>query len=423
MGFLRRKSYELLSSLLGGGSSSSLMIFGQGTPAGKVVTPGNALQISTVWSCNRILSESVGMLPFSVYKRLGPDANVKAPDHPYHRLLHDEPNPEMSSMDFRMCMTSALCLWGNAYAEVVRNGSGKAVALWPLPAQLVDPSRDQNNNLVYKYTPAKGGPQVLQAKDVLHLRTMSFDGIRGVSPITQGKNCIGLAMALEEYASRFFANGGIPGIVLQHPGKLGIEAAENIRKSWKSLYGGVENSNEVAVTEEDMKLTVVGVDPQKAQSVEARRFQIAEAARLYRMQLHLVDEMSQATFSNIEQQSIEFVTYTLMPYLKVWEQAIQRTLFAENEKATYFSEFNVDGLLRGDIASRYAAYAIGRNGGWLSSNDIRRFENLNPIEGGDVYLQPLNMVPIGTPPLQIPATPNKKLLAIRMALAQLEEAA
>ena len=252
---------------------------------------------------------------------------------------------------------------------------------------------------------------------------MSFDGIRGVSPITQGKNCIGLAMALEEYASRFFANGGIPGIVLQHPGKLGIEAAENIRKSWKSLYGGVENSNEVAVTEEDMKLTVVGVDPQKAQSVEARRFQIAEAARLYRMQLHLVDEMSQATFSNIEQQSIEFVTYTLMPYLKVWEQAIQRTLFAENEKATYFSEFNVDGLLRGDIASRYAAYAIGRNGGWLSSNDIRRFENLNPIEGGDVYLQPLNMVPIGTPPLQIPATPNKKLLAIRMALAQLEEAA
>jgi HK97 family phage portal protein len=174
-----------------------------------------------------------------------------------------------------------------------------------------------------------------------------------------------------------------------------------------------------------MSLHVVGVDPQKAQSVEARKAQIEEIARVYRMQLHMLGDLDHATFSNIEQQSIEFVTYTLMPYLKIWEQAIQRTLFAENEKATYFAEFNVDGLLRGDIASRYAAYAIGRSWGWLSANDICAMENRNPVEGGDIYLQPLNYVPVGTPPapVQMPATPNKKLLAIRMALQQLEEAA
>ncbi len=401
------------------------MVFGQGTPAGKIVTPGSALQVSAVWTCNKILAECVGMLPFNVFERLDADDNRKAIEHPYYRLLHDEPNPEMSSMDFRMCMTSALVLWGNAYARIMRNGSGRAVALWPLPAQLVDPSRDQNDNLVYKYTPGKGGPQTLQATDVLHLRTVSFDGIRGVSPISQVKNSIGLALALEEYASRFFANGGIPGVVLQHPGKLGPDAIENIRKSWKSLYGGVENSNEVAVTEEGMKVDVLGIEPGKAQAVEARKFQLGEIARIYRMPPHMLADLDRATFSNIEEQAIEFVTYTLMPYLAVWEQAIQRTLFAENEKARYFSEFNVDGLLRGDIASRYAAYAIGRQWGWLSQNDVRRLENMNRIEGGDTYLEPMNMVPVGTPaaPQQIPAKPNKKLLAIRQALAQLEKEA
>lgn len=402
---LRKKAYELLSSLLGTGGVSTF-VFGRPTSSGKVVSPGSAMQVTAVWTCNKILGECVGMLPFGVYKQAG-ESRSPATRHAVHRLLHDEPNPEMSAIDYRMAMTSALCLWGNSYSKIARRKDGTPVALWPLPSQLVRADRDKGN-LVYKYTPAAGGSEVLRASDVLHVRGMSYDGINGISPISLLGNAIGLAMALEEYASRFFSNGGVPSLVLQAPSELGAEAIKNIRASWKSLYGGVENSNEVAVLEQGMTVKEMGTTPDKAQSVESRKFQLGEIARIYRMPPHMLADLERATFSNIEQQSIEFVTFTLMPWLTMWEQAVNRSLFSEEEKGTYFAKFNVDALLRGDTASRYAAYAIARQWGWMSADDVRAKEDMNPIpDGGDQYLVPMNMIPADSKPIPAPTTTRK----------------
>lgn len=400
---LRKKAYELLSSLLGTGGVSAF-VFGRPTPSGKIVSPGSAMQVTAVWTCNKILSECVGMLPFGVYKQSGVSRSP-APKHPLHRLLHDEPNPDMSAIDYRMAMTSALCLWGNAYSKIARRGDGTPVALFPLPSQLVRPGRI-NGNLVYNYTPASGGPQVLKASDMLHVRGMSYDGISGLCPISLLGNAVGLAMALEEYASRFFSNGGVPSLVLQAPNEVGAEAIKNIQESWDAMYGGAENSNKTAVLEQGLTIKEIGTTPDKAQSVESRKFQLGEIARIYRMPPHMLADLDRATFSNIEQQSIEFVTYTLMPWLSMWEQAVNRSLFTDTEKGTYFAKFNVDALLRGDTASRYAAYAIGRQWGWLSADDVRAKEDLNPLpEGGDQYLIPMNMIPADGPrPTPAPTT-------------------
>jgi HK97 family phage portal protein len=335
----------------------------------------------------KILAETESSLPFSVYERTA-DGTQPASNHPVHELLHDAPNPEMSAMDFRMSQTAQLALWGNCYSRIARNVSGQVIALWPLQSRLMQVKRDSRGELLYSYNAKTSIPQADPA-----CRTLSFDGINGISPIAQLSNPVGLAMALEEYASGS-SNGAIPAIALEHPKTLSPKSIENIRGSFKGLYGGLENAHEVAVAEEGMQIKVLGTDPQKSQSIESRRFQIGEIARIYRIPLHLLGDLERATFSNIEQQSLEFVTYTLMPWLEIWEQAVNRSLFTPAERRRYFCEHNVAGLLRGDLDSRYRAYATGRQWGWLSVDDIRRLENMNAIgqkAGGDAYLVPLNM--------------------------------
>lgn len=235
----------------------------------------------------------------------------------------------------------------------------------------------------------------LQPSDVLHIPGLGFDGLVGYSPIAMAKNAIGMAIACEEYGAKFFANGAAPGGVLEHPGT--IKDPQRVRESWQSTFGGSGNANKIAVLEEGMKYTPIGISPEQAQFLETRKFQINEIARIFRVPPHMVGDLEKSSFSNIEQQSLEFVKYTLDPWVIRWEQSIQRSLLNSEEKKKCFAKFNVEGLLRGDYQSRMNGYAIGRQNGWMSANDIRELENLDRIpaeDGGDLYLINGNMLPL-----------------------------
>ena len=373
-----------------------------GSSSGKVVTERSAMQMTAVYACVRILSEAIAGLPLHMYRYKEDGGKEKALDHPLYLLLHDEPNPEMSSFVFRETLMTHLLLWGNAYAQIIRNGKGEVVALYPLMPNKMTVSRDETGQLYYTYQKSQEElPKdntytvTLHPSDVLHIPGLGFDGLVGYSPIAMAKNAIGLAIATEEYGSKFFANGAAPSGVLEHPGT--IKDPKRVRESWMSQFGGSANSNKIAVLEEGLKYTPISISPEQAQFLETRKFQINEIARIFRVPPHMVGDLEKSSFSNIEQQSLEFVKYTLDPWVVRWEQSIQRTLLTPEEKKTYFVKFNVEGLLRGDYQSRMSGYATARQNGWMSANDIRELENLDRIpaeDGGDLYLVNGNMLPL-----------------------------
>ena len=395
-------------------AGSTYTFYMGGTTSGKTVTERSALQMTAVYSCVRILSEAVAGLPLHLYRYKEDGGKEKALDHPLYRLLHDEPNPEMSSFVFRETLMTHLLLWGNAYAQVIRNGKGEVIALYPLMPNKMSVDRDENGRLYYTYyrgsdeaMKSRDFAVILQPSDVLHIPGLGFDGLVGYSPIAMAKNAIGMAIACEEYGAKFFANGAAPGGVLEHPGT--IKDPQRVRESWQSTFGGSGNANKIAVLEEGMKYTPIGISPEQAQFLETRKFQINEIARIFRVPPHMVGDLEKSSFSNIEQQSLEFVKYTLDPWVTRWEQSIQRALLSQGEKAVYFAKFNLEGLLRGDYQSRMNGYAIGRQNGWMSANDIRELENLDRIpaeEGGDLYLINGNMLPLRDAGAFANTTPN-----------------
>ncbi len=383
-------------------AGSSYAFFMGGTTSGKTVTERSAMQMTAVYSCVRILAEAVAGLPLHLYRYTANGGKEKAIDHPLYRVLHDEPNPEMSSFVFRETLMTHLLLWGNAYAQVIRNGKNEVIALYPLMPNKMSVDRDSNGQLYYSYY--RGADEairdtqntvILKSTDVLHIPGLGFDGLVGYSPIAMAKNAIGMAIACEEFGAKFFANGAAPSGVLEHPGT--IKDPSRVRDAWQSQFGGSANSGKVAVLEEGMKYTPISISPEQAQFLETRKFQINEIARIFRVPPHMVGDLEKSSFSNIEQQSLEFVKYTLDPWVIRWEQSIQRVLLSHDEKTSYFAKFNLEGLLRGDYQSRMNGYAIGRQNGWMSANDIRELENLDRIpteEGGDLYLINGNMLPL-----------------------------
>lgn len=369
-------------------------LFGR-TTSGKPVNERTAMQTTAVYACVRILAEAVASLPLHVYEYQDDGGKKLVHDHPLYYLLHDEPNPEMTSFVFRETLMSHLLIWGNAYAQIIRDGVGRVLGLYPLLPDKMEVQRDDKGNIYYVYsrnsdenpTFKEYGNIKLKAEDVLHIPGLGFDGLIGYSPIAMAKNAVGMTLACEEYGASFFANGANPGGVLEHPGVL--KDPSKVRESWNSVYRGVSNAHKIAVLEEGMKYQQIGIPPEEAQFLETRKFQINEIARLYRIPPHMVGDLDKSSFSNIEQQSLEFVKYTLDPWVIRWEQSLQRSLLLPGEKGKYFIKLNVDGLLRGDYQSRMNGYAVGRQNGWFSANDIREMENMNPIpdeEGGNLYL-------------------------------------
>jgi len=356
------------------------------TSSGKTVNGRTAMQTTAVYSCVRILSETIASLPLHTY-RYTVKGKEKAGDHQLYNLLHAEPNPEMTSFVFRETLMSHLLLWGNAYAQIIRDGRGQILALYPLLPDRMSVDRTKSGELYYTYNSDNNGLLTLRSDDVLHIPGLGFDGLIGYSPIAMAKNAIGMAIATEEYGAKFFANGANPGGVLEHPGI--VKDPKRVRESWNAVYQGSDNAHRIAVLEEGMKFNAIGIPPEQAQFLETRKFQLNEIARIFRIPPHMIGDLEKSSFSNIEQQSLEYVIYTLDPWVIRWEQALQKALFSATEKKEYFIRFSVDGLLRGDYASRMSGYAVGRQNGWLSSNDIRELENLNSIpeeQGGDLYL-------------------------------------
>ena len=369
-------------------------LFGR-TTSGKPVNERTAMQTTAVYACVRILAEAVASLPLHVYEYQDDGGKKLVHDHPLYYLLHDEPNPEMTSFVFRETLMSHLLIWGNAYAQIIRDGAGRVLGLYPLLPDKMEVQRDDKGNIYYVYSRNSDenpmfkeyGNIKLKVEDVLHIPGLGFDGLIGYSPIAMAKNAVGMTLACEEYGASFFANGANPGGVLEHPGVL--KDPSKVRESWNSVYRGVSNAHKIAVLEEGMKYQQIGIPPEEAQFLETRKFQINEIARLYRIPPHMVGDLDKSSFSNIEQQSLEFVKYTLDPWVIRWEQSLQRSLLLPGEKGKYFIKLNVDGLLRGDYQSRMNGYAVGRQNGWFSANDIREMENMNPIpdeEGGNLYL-------------------------------------
>ena len=380
-------------------------LFGRST-SGKIVNEKTSLQVSAVYACVRVLSESLASLPLDLFKYTGNVGSEKDRSLPLYRVLHDEPNPEMTSFTWRETAMAHLLTWGNHYSQVIRNNAGQVVGLYPLlPDRMTVNRDDQTGEIYYVYIVSKdeavpgvraNEPVRIEAEDVLHIPGLGFDGLVGYSPIAMMRNSIGATIAAEEYGSRFFENGATPSGVLEHPGVL--KDPKRLRDSWHETYGGSGNAGKVAILEEGLTFKSISISPADAQLIETRKFQINDIARIFRVPPHMIGDLEKATFSNIEQQALEFVKYTLDPWLSRWEQAMNRRLLNSIEKRDHYIQFNAEGLLRGDLKSRAEAYAVARQNGWMSANDIRRKEGMDliPAElGGDRYLCNGNMVDIG----------------------------
>src|SRR5512135_3362365 len=377
-----------LLSLLGGPS----------TAAGINVTPDSALRFTAVYGAVRILAETVATLPLIVYRRLPNEGKERATDYFLFRLLHDQPNEEQTRTEFVEMLQGHLALRGNAYAQIDRK-MGRPARLVPLHPDRVEVRREKGE-LIYKVNPTNGPSYALRRStgEIMHLRGLSSDGVTGLNPIELFREAMGLGLAYEEYSVRLFSNGANINGVLETPQAMSNEALKRFRKLWQENYGGVGNAGKTAILEQGMKWQAIGIAPKDAEFIVSRKFQVTEIARIFRVPPHMLADLERSTFSNIEHQSLEFVRDTIRPWLVRWEQALTRDLIPPEDRSEYFVEFLIDGLMRGDLKSRYDSYAIGRNNGWLSANDIRRLENMNPLppEQGDVYLIPLNMIPAGT---------------------------
>lgn len=373
------------------------------TTTGRMITPQAALASVAVFACVTILTDTISSLPLPVYRRLAGGGKEKATDHPLYTILHDQPNGEMTSMELRETLVGHLALWGNAYCEIEWDRyTNDVLALWPLRPDCMTPARGEDGRLYYQYRMPDGKTKVFSKELILHLRLWGGDGVVGYSPISMARQAVGLTLAAEEYGARFFGNDSRPGGVLKHPGKLSPEAAKRLKTGWEEAQKGLTNSHRVAVLEEGVEWQQIGVPPDDAQFLETRSFQTTEIARLFRIPPHMIADVERSTSwgSGIEQQSIGFAVYTVLPWTTRIEQRMQTSLLDPAERRTYFVEHLITGLLRGDAQSRYNAYAIGRNNGWLNADEIREMENMNPIPGGagQVYWQPMNVQELGAAP-------------------------
>jgi len=364
--------------------------------AGVDVTPERAMMYAAVFSCVRVLSESVGQLPLHLYRRQGRE-KVKAEEHPVYALMHDAPNEYMTAQEFREWRVAGLALRGNAYSQInwVRAAPRE---LLPFPVGAVTPKQHRDTlEVVYEVTLADGKRETLPAREVLHDKLFPLDGLCGASPIRYARETVGLGIGAETYGASLFANGASPGGVLEHPGEMTDDAYKRLQSSWEARHQGAGNAHRVAILEEGAKYAAIGMDAKDAQFLETRKLQRSEVCGIFRVPAHLVGDLERATFSNIEQQGLDFVVHGLMPYLVRLEQRGNLQLLTQTERREYFLKFQVNGLLRGDMAARSTFYKELINIGMMSPNEGRDLEDMNPREGGDIYLTPANMVINGEP--------------------------
>ena len=366
--------------------------------SGVAITEATALSASAVYAAVRVIAETVAQLEWEVYERQD-EANIERYDHPLRLLLDQEPNSEMTAFSWRIAMMTSFYLHGNMVAEIERNRGGRPVSLWWLHPSRVSVHRDGMGKIYYSVSDEHGLNAVrLEAQNVYHVPLLASDGIVGKGLVQRARDSFGLTIGMEQYSGSSFANGARPGGILKHPGKLTPAARSNIRDEWDAMHRGADKAGRIAVLQEGMEFQAMQMSAVDAQLLEQRQFQIAEVARWFNIPPHLLRDLSRATFGNIEHQSIEYKTYTIRPLAIAMQQEAHRKLFSAEEKPTYFTELDLDDLSLADLKSRYDAYAVARQNGWMSANEIRDREGMNPIpsDDGDAYLVNGNMVPITT---------------------------
>ena len=399
MGIFTNKKSQANNNNMTNSLSTTKNLFWGGSSSGVFVNEDSALRTAAVYSCVRVISETIAQLPLNIYEYSG-DGRKLAPEHDLYNILHHAVNPEMTSFAFRETMMSHVLLYGNAYAQIIRDNSGRVKALYPLLPNKVDVRRSESGELFYTYwrndderrRGEPSGADVLPKDYVLHFAGLSFDGLVGYSPIAIARNAIGLSLATEEYGAGFFNNSANPSGIIESENKIGNP--ELLRSTWEALYRGSSKSHRIAILEEGLKFKPVSIAPEEAQFLETRRFQLDEICRIFRVPPHMIANLEKSSFNNIEQQGLEYKTYTIDPWVARLEQSMWLRLLLPSEKGRYFIKFNVDALLRGDHEKRMRGYSIGRQNGWLSANDIRRLEDMDPIPDGDEYLVNGAMMPL-----------------------------
>lgn len=362
--------------------------YGYDTYSGKGVSSQRAMQMTTVFGCVRVLSESVGMLPCKLYEQAGNQRNP-AVDHRVFRLLSTAPNDYMTALEFWELLVACLCLRGNFYAYKVK-AFGEVVELLPIDPSAVKPKL-VDNKATYEVTWSDKTKETLTQDDIWHVRILTLDGLTGLNPVAYAREAIGLGLATEEHGSRLFSNGAITSGVLATDDKLTDDAFNRLQTQFKENHEGLTNAHKPMILEMGLNWKPVGLNSEDSQFLETRKFQRDEICAIFRVPPHLVANLDKASFNNIEHLGLSFVNYSLIPYITRIESRINVGLLKESDQGRYYAKFNVAALLRGDLQSRYESYGTGINWGILSPNDCRDLEDMNPRDGGDIYLTPLNM--------------------------------
>ena len=360
----------------------------------RTVTPETAMTYSGVYGAVTLISQVLSMLPFPVYKRVkgGKERDI---NHPLWTILMEMPNARQTPKEFKEMAMNSILLRGNAYGEIISTGGRAVSEVWLLHPDSVRVFEAPDKRRAYEHSDSTGQTRILLQDEMWHIMGPSMDGLSGLSPIEFHSRTIGKSILAEIHEERFFENDATPGVVLTHPGKLGTTGQQNLREAWEERHKGAGKSHRVGVLQEGITIHELGLTHKDSQYIELLKNGLADIARIFHVPLHMLAEMENSTFSNIEHQGIEFVTYTLMYWLQTWKESASRDLFTPSSRRTHFAEFNVEALLRGDVAARNESYTAGRTGGWLSVNEIRAKENMNAVKGGNVFLEPLNMQEVG----------------------------
>jgi len=368
------------------------------TASGVRVTEQSAMKYTPFFSAVRIISGTLAALPFLVYRRLGNGGKKREPGHIIHKLLHDRPNDFIDAITFIETRMAHVLTYGNGFAEIQRDGAGRPVALWPLlPNKTFRKIKD--GVPYYEIHSQTGEVAVLADYNVLHIKGLGFDGYTGYNVVQYHKEAIGYGKAVKEYGARFFGNDASPGGVLEHPQSLGEKAYKRLQESWDTEHRGLEQAHRMRILEEGMKYNKTGVDPEHAQALEVQKWTVDDCSRIFQIPPHKLGSMEFSKYNNVEQLQLDFVATTMLYWFRKWEQECNYKLFMPSEQKRLFTEILVDGLLRSDIKSRYAAYKVGRDAGFLCVDDIREKENMNPLPDGrgKIFLEPLNMKEAGSP--------------------------
>ena len=379
---------------------------GYESSSGVSVTADSALKHTPFWAAVRIISGTVAHLPFIVYERLE-DGKNRLQKHPVYKLIHDRPNPYMDALTFIESRQAHVLTYGNGYAEIQRDGGGRPIALWPLLPDRTARKISDTGIPYYEVRLPVGGSVFLRDENVLHIKGLGFDGYTGYDVVNYHKEAIGYGVAVKQYGARFFGNDASPGGVLEHPQTLGKEAQDRLVESWNKSHQGLSQSHRLQILEEGMKFTKIGIDPAQAQALEVQKWTVDDCSRIFQIPPHKLGSMEFSKYNNVEQLQLDFVATTMLYWFRKWELECDYKLFMPKERSRLFCEILVDGLVRGDMASRYAAYNIGRNAGFLCADDCREKENMNPLPDGKgkIFLEPLNMKEAGT--VVAPAPPTE----------------